>query len=208
MKNQIKKVLIIFLAIPLQFLIKLNGVISKAYTKVLIKKFKCVGEAVCIHYRINLIGQEYISLGTGVGIGRNVILTAWDKYRHDFFKPEINIGENVWIGEGCHITAIKKIDVGDDVLFGKYVTVSDNSHGDTTSEMLKIAPALRPMKSKGAVTIKRGVWLGDKATVLAGVTIGENSIIAANSVVNKDVPANCVVAGIPARVVKSVSSVE
>lgn len=58
------------------------------------------------------------------------------------------------------------------------------------------------MSSKGAIVIGNNVWLGDKVTVLSGVRIGNNVTVAANSVVTKDVPDNCIVAGIPARIIK------
>ena len=59
--------------------------------------------------------------------------------------------------------------------------------------------------SKGPVIIKKNVWIGEGVVIMPNVTIGENSIIGANSVVTKDIPANCVVAGIPARIIKNIN---
>ena len=108
------------------------------------------------------------------------------------------------IGDDCHITSSNKIVIGDNVLFGKKVTVTDNSHGrcDNLDE-LSFHPIIRDVFSKGAVIIKDRVWIGDKATILPGVTIGEGAIVGANSVVTKDVPDNCIVAGIPAKIIKN-----
>ena len=69
-------------------------------------------------------------------------------------------------------------------------------------ETLHIPPIKRPIYSKGPVIIGDNVWIGDKATILPGVTIGDGAVIAANAVVTKDVPAFCVAAGNPARIIK------
>jgi acetyltransferase-like isoleucine patch superfamily enzyme len=67
-----------------------------------------------------------------------------------------------------------------------------------------IPPVKRTLKSKGEVKIGNNVWIGDKATILGGVTIGDNVIIGANSVVTHDVPSNCVAAGNPAKIIKKI----
>lgn len=88
---------------------------------------------------------------------------------------------------------------------GKWVTITDNSHGDTDYNSLSIPPIKRPVTSKGPVFIGNNVWIGDKATILPGVTIGDGAVIAANAVVTKDVPPYSVVGGNPVRILKSFS---
>ena len=117
-------------------------------------------------------------------------------------NPELTIGEKCNFGAYNHITCTNKISIGNGVLTGKWVTITDNSHGDTNLESLQIRPARRPIFSKGPVTIGNNVWIGDKATILPGVTIGDGAVVAANAVVTKDVPAYSVVAGNPARIIK------
>lgn len=68
--------------------------------------------------------------------------------------------------------------------------------------MMEIPPTQRPVYSKGPVIIGNNVWIGDKATILPNVSIGNGAIIAANSVVTKDVPEYCIVAGNPAKIIK------
>ena len=86
------------------------------------------------------------------------------------------------------------------------MTITDNSHGDTLYETLQTPPHKRKLVSKGPVIIEDNVWIGDKATVLPGVTIGKGAIVAANAVVTKDVPPYCIVAGIPAKIVKEIKN--
>lgn len=107
----------------------------------------------------------------------------------------ITIGDYVLLSPGSRVSASDEITIGDSVMFANGVYVTDSDwHGlyDRTARDEKVAP----------VHIGENVWLGDHATVLKGVTIGENSVVAARAVVTRDVPANVVVAGNPARVVK------
>lgn len=155
-----------------------------------------------LQYPFILRGGKYITIGDKTGIGVRGFVLAWDVYMKDAFTPEIKIGNNIWIGEDCHITAINKIEIGINVLMGKKVTISDNSHGNTDSESLLLPPKERPLFSKDPVLIDDNVWIGDKVTILPGVRIGKNAIIGANSVVTNDVAENCVVGGNPAHIIK------
>ncbi|MBD5286252.1 MAG: hypothetical protein HDS27_01760 [Bacteroides sp.] len=91
---------------------------------------------------------------------------------------------------------------GRNVLTGKGILITDNAHGATDRKVLEMAPIQRPLESKGKVIIEDDVWIGDKASIMPGVRIGKGSIVAANSVVTRDVPPYCVVGGIPAKVIK------
>lgn len=156
------------------------------------------------NYPINLIlGAQYFKVGTNTCFGKFLVLTAWDQYESENFSPKVNIGENCNFGDFLHLTCIRKIQIGNNVLTGRWVTISDNGHGETDYQNLQIAPVKRKLSCKGPVIIGDNVWIGDKATILSGVTIGEGSVIAANAVVTKDVPPFTVVAGNPAKVIKS-----
>ena len=157
--------------------------------------------------RIGLIKcPQYISIGNGTNFGDYFFLTAWDTYytEHGIQKmnPDLSIGDDCNFGTFNHITCTNKIKIGNRLLTGKWVTITDNSHGDTDIETLQIAPIKRPIFSKGPVVIGDDVWIGDKATVLPGVTIGDGAVVAANAVVTKDVPAYSVAAGNPAKIIK------
>lgn len=164
--------------------------------------------------RFGIIGQircpECISIGEKTCFGDWIFLTAWDSYKcyidgketAQKLQPDITIGQECCFGAFNHITCTNKIIIGNRLLTGKWVTITDNSHGTTDLETLHIPPIKRPIYSKGPVIIGDNVWIGDKATILPGVTIGDGAVIAANAVVTKDVPAFCVAAGNPARIIK------
>lgn len=164
--------------------------------------FPFKGEKVFIGKNFHCIGKKYINLGDRVVFGNNCVLTAYYKHWKECFTPSIVIGNCCNFGEYNHITCTNKITIGKSLLTGRWVTITDNSHGKTDFEHLLLPPLERPIISKGAVTIGDNVWIGDKATILPGVHIGDGAVIAANTVVTKDVPAYVVVAGNPGVVVK------
>lgn len=151
-------------------------------------------------------GQKKIKIGSHTHFGHHCVLGCWEKYGSGdnvrYYEPEITIGSNCSIGEYCHITAINKIIIGNGLLTGRYVYIGDNSHGEMSSEEANIPPAQRHLTSKGEIKIGHNVWLGDKVSVFGGVTIGDNVIIGAGSIVTHDIPSNCIAAGIPTRIVK------
>lgn len=147
-----------------------------------------------------LLGGSYINIARGTSFAKNCVLTAWDNYQGVKFTPSIQIGHNCHFGEYNHITSINEITIGDNLLTGRWVTISDNSHGQTDFVSLQLPPVERKLYSKGAVHIGCNVWIGDKATILPGVSIGDGAVIGANTVVSKDVPAYCIAVGNPMRI--------
>lgn len=166
-----------------------------------------VGKQTIISYPCRF--QDYskkIIIGEGTTFYSNCVIECWDRYIDQLFSPQLKIGNNCRIGEYTHITAINNIEIGDGLLTGRFVFISDHNHGEFSVDDLKTPPTFRRLKSKGGVVIGNNVWIGDKVSVLAGVHIGDNVIIGANSVVTKNVPQNCVVAGIPAKIIKQLES--
>jgi acetyltransferase-like isoleucine patch superfamily enzyme len=165
--------------------------------------FHSFGNDSVITGALSLRGASYISVGPSSLFGKNIVLSAWSCFNNQTFSPQIIIGENVSIGDYAHITAINEIFIGNNVLFGRWVTVTDNSHGKTDICSLKTPPISRQLYSKGKVVIKDNVWIGDKVTILPNVTIGVGSVIGSNSVVTHDVPDYSVAVGNPARTIKT-----
>ena len=143
---------------------------------------------------------ECVTLGAGVSFGDNFYIYA--NRRKDHPEPEIIIGDNCWFGADNHLTADVRIEIGNNLLTGKRVTISDNNHGNTDRASLELAPRLREIVTKGPVIIGNNVWIGENSVILSGVTIGDGAIIAAGSIITKDVPAYAVVGGYTARLLK------
>lgn len=137
-----------------------------------------------------------------------MILGCWVKYGDSIYHPEIRIGSNTYIGDYTQISAANQVVIGDGVLTGRYVYISDNNHGKTDAANLQKKPVDRTLFIKGPVHIGNNVWIGDKVSILSGVTIGDGAVIAANAVVTKDVPPYCVVGGVPARIIHKVEQVD
>jgi acetyltransferase-like isoleucine patch superfamily enzyme len=108
----------------------------------------------------------------------------------------IRVGRNVFINQRCQLNDIGGIEIGDDVMIGPGVNLITSGHPvDPASRFDGITAA--------PIRIENNVWIGAGATVLQGVTIGENSVIAAGAVVTHDVPPNTLAAGVPAKVIRT-----
>lgn len=116
------------------------------------------------------------------------------------FGKNITVGKNVFINACCHFQDQGGITLGDNCLVGHNVVFATLNHGFAPEERQSMLPA--------PIVVGRNVWIGSNSTILQGVTIGDNSIIAAGSVVTKDVPPNAIVAGVPARFIRSISPEE
>jgi acetyltransferase-like isoleucine patch superfamily enzyme len=108
----------------------------------------------------------------------------------------IHIGKRVFINSGCKFQDQGGIFIGDDALIGHNVVLATLNHD--------LSPAHRKDLIPRSIHIGNNVWIGSNSTVLGGVTIGNNAVIAAGSVVTKNVPENTVVAGVPAKVIKEI----
>ena len=110
---------------------------------------------------------------------------------------EIRIGRNVFVNQNCTFHDLGGLDIGDDVMIGPNVSIITTSH--------PLEPAQRRAISIGKpIVIERNVWIATGATIIGGVTVGENAVVAAGSVVTHDVPPNTFVAGVPAKVIRSI----
>ncbi len=166
-----------------------------------------VGENSYFKYPLRLQGggSRRILIGARTSIGEYSVLGSWERYgKDDYYEPEIIIGNDCSIGEYCHITAINRITIGDGLLTGRFVYIGDNAHGGLSLEEGKTPPVRRHLTSKGEIKIGRNVWIGDKVSIFGGVTIGDNVIIGAGSIVTHDIPSNSMAVGAPAKVVKQI----
>ena len=147
-------------------------------------------------------GQKKISIGDNFYAKDMLWLDAVLRYGDKDFSPTITIGNDVSISRNVHIAAISQVTIGDGVMIGSNVLITDHSHGSLKDELSSVrmrSPAQRPLVSKGAITIGKDVWIGEGVVILAGICIGDGAVIGANSVVTKDVSDRTTVGGIPAR---------
>ncbi|AOZ92934.1 sugar O-acetyltransferase [Paenibacillus crassostreae] len=114
------------------------------------------------------------------------------------FGKNIMIGKNVFLNTGCSFQDRGGISVGDGTMIGMNVTIATLNHG--------LPLETRNVTYPSPVIIGENVWIGSNATILPGVTIGDNSVVAAGAVVTKDVPENTVVAGVPAKELKKINN--
>ncbi len=115
---------------------------------------------------------------------------------HTDFGRNIHIGKNVFINASCHFQDQGGIYIGDGCLIGHCVVLATLNHDPD--------PSKRQNLQHKPIRIGKGVWIGANAVVTAGVTVGDNAIITAGAVVTKDVPANMMAGGVPARVIKHI----
>jgi len=112
------------------------------------------------------------------------------------FGKHTRIGKNVFVNHGCSFLDLGGITIEDDVLIGPQVKLVTENH--------PVDPANRKSLDLKSIVVKKNAWIGAGAVILPGVTIGENSIVAAGAVVTQDVPSNTIVGGVPAKHIKHI----
>ena len=155
-----------------------------------------------IHSSIELRQERFVNIFSPVYLGEGCKLLCWDEYTSGKNKqrliPKLEIGEN------CHATrnfvcqCANRITIGKNVLIGSNVFIIDFNHGKFPLTENYLDNDLEV----GEVNIQNGVWIGNSVIILPGVLIGEKAIIAAGSIVTRDIPPYCIAAGNPAKVIK------
>jgi acetyltransferase-like isoleucine patch superfamily enzyme len=137
---------------------------------------------------LSVIRGSRLRLEDGVRLDRNAYLVA---------EGSITIGERTYVGVGATIVAKERIEIGRDGLIAAYATIRDQDHRTGEPDL----PYSRQGFITGPIEIGDNVWIGTKATILNGVSIGSNAVIGANAVVTRSIEANVIAGGIPARVI-------
>jgi acetyltransferase-like isoleucine patch superfamily enzyme len=155
-----------------------------------------------------ILGLSHMRVGRNFSAGDRLWLDAVTRYGGEKYTPELIVGSDVNLSAGVHIACLHRVQIGDGLLAGSHVLISDHTHGVYSGSMSQSQsdpesiPANRPLHSADEVIIGRNVWLGDGVCVLAGARIGDGAIIGANSVVLGEIPAATFAVGAPARVVR------
>lgn len=163
------------------------------YTKIIFQRALLIRRPA----HIRVLGSY--SIGRGFTSGPGLILDILNN------EAKLVIGNNVKLNHRCHIGVMKSVKIGNDVLLASNVFISDHTHGNYSGDM-QSNPFQPPNEREivcGNVEIGDRVWIGENVAVLLGVSIGESSIIGANSVVTKNIPAFSIAAGSPAKVIKT-----
>ncbi|GLF95702.1 acyltransferase [Streptomyces yaizuensis] len=164
-------------------------------------RFRRLGEGTRLAFpQGTVFGEGWIELGDHCIIGEQVTLTAGMMPGLDLGPdPILTLGNGVVLGRGSHVIADTRVTIGSDTYCGPYVYITSTNHSydDPDQPVGKQWPRTEP------VEIGPGCWLGTGAVVLPGARLGRNVVVAAGAVVRGEVPDHCVVAGAPARVVRS-----
>lgn len=147
----------------------------------------------------SIYNEHAIEVGEDTLIGPNVCLTAGMAPGQELVaNPVVRIGDRTLIGRGSHVIGHWSIDIGDDIQTGPYVYITDQNHAYEDP----VEPVGRQWPSEAAVSIGSGSWLGTGVVILPGTKLGRNVVVAAGAVVRGEFPDHCVVAGVPARMVR------
>jgi len=137
--------------------------------------------------------RERLSEITGTSIDKST--TVFVPFYTNFGR-HIKFGRNVFVNHACTFLDLGGITIEDDVQIGPKVNLITENH--------PVDPSQRKALDLKSIVIKKNVWIGASATILPGVTSGENAIVAAGALVNKDVAANTIVAGVPAKFIRAI----
>ena len=166
----------------------------------LARKLQCRG--LILGPRCHLRGLSYIRLGRNFQAAEGLWLEAISATSDSSIR--IRIGDNVAVSRWSHIAATHRVEIGDGVLIGSRVIITDHNHGQYNGPHThpEIPPSNRPLESDKHVLIGPNVWIGDGVVVAPGAEIGMGAIIGANSVVIGQIPPYTIAAGAPAKPIK------
>ena len=161
-----------------------------------------------IYYRSSVRAKSHFFIGKKCtflvkGKGQVDIIGKFHMHNYSTIKSygHLIIGERCSISLHSRIVCYDSIELGDRVVIAQYVTILDHDH----SPVIKDNKLQLDRLVSKPVKIGDNVWIGDKVTITKGVSIGDNVIIGANSVVTKSFPSNCIIGGIPAKILKILS---
>jgi acetyltransferase-like isoleucine patch superfamily enzyme len=139
--------------------------------------------------KVHIVGTGNIKLGKHVRLGKETEFETME-------EGIIEIGNDVRINRGCLLASHSNISIGDYSMLGEYVSIRDANHG------MKYGQPMRFQEhNSDPIVIGKDVWIGRGACILPGVTIEEGAVIGANSVVNRNVPAYSIAAGVPCKII-------
>jgi serine acetyltransferase len=164
------------------------------------RRFGSFGPGSCLAFPPGAtFGEQWIAIGADTLVGPHVSISAGMVPGQQMVTyPVVRIGDRCMIGRGSHIVGHFNVEIGDDVHTGPYVYITDQNHGyEDPDEVVH-----RQWPSDVPVRIGRGSWLGTGVVILPGTELGTNVVVGAGAVVRGVFPDHCVIAGVPARIVR------
>ncbi len=183
---------------------KFKGSLFRAYLKRLYWNLRFrprnvhLGESAYIQRPFFCPAPHKIHVGHRSQIGRNSRLQPLTSYLDQCYEPKIEIADDVYIGNDCHIVCVNYVYIGTGCTLSDEIYITDVAHGMHPYMGLIMDQELT---SKGPVILANGCFIGIGSTILSGVTIGTHSIIGARSVVTRSIPPYCMASGNPARII-------
>lgn len=145
-------------------------------------------------------GARHVTIGSDVIVQPHAWFAAVERWGDAIYSPRIRIQDHVRIGRHSMITAIEEVEIGEGCLLSEQVFISDHVHGTAPGP---VPPTRQPLHKRGPVRIGRHCFIGIRACIMGGVTLGDHCVVGANSVVTRSFPAGSIVAGVPARLLKT-----
>lgn len=164
--------------------------------KISFGKFNKIGE----YTKVSALGKQGVIFGNNVSIGafsRIITSTSFNN-----IGSHIKIGNNVGIGEFAYLGGAGGLEIDDDCIIGQYLSCHPENHNFSDSDELIRKQGV----NRTGIKIGKNCWIGSKVTILDGVEIGNNCVIAAGAVVSKSMPSNSVIGGVPAKVIRKITS--
>lgn len=176
---------------------RFEGLLNRLYGLLVFRRrLRAIGDGSCVSALATLEGMGQIAIGAGSHVSRRCLLTVVPP-PGDAPPSRLDLGNNTYIGRGCVLSACGILRIGSEVTFGDNVYVSAGQHGYATPGV----SVLRQPMTRGELEIGDGAWIGFGAFIstTSRLTIGAGAIVAANSVVTRDVEPLTMVGGVPAR---------
>ena len=175
----------------------MKELIRKLYTYILCKRNKINYCDIKPGWGLIIVNYRW----GGVKIGSETIIGSRDILCSHAKHSILDIGARCIIGRDSTVTAINSVIIEDDVITGPHVFIADYNH-EYRNPFVPIKNQGNKANDGDRILIERGTWIGTNAVILGNVHIGKNCVVGANSVVTKDIPNYCVVAGAPAKIIR------